>query len=105
MNLCYLLVLFLVVQTNAIDVEKYLTLFNIETLTKDFKNNIDRILSIDPNYYKPKTLNDYNFDCEPIPNEPATSVDQLKPSDVKIVAALGDSLTAAAGKLAQNIFN
>ena len=35
--------------------------------------------------------------------EPATSVHRLRPSDIKVIGALGDSLTAALGSNAKSI--
>jgi hypothetical protein len=41
----------------------------------------------------------HNFPCQPIPpSSPApTSVHSLRPSDIKVIGAIGDSLTAANG--------
>jgi len=64
-------------------------------------------LKIEPNYfdYTPFTSPNYTFECSLHEhNEPASSVHRLRPSDIKVMAALGDSLTAALGSNANTIF-
>ncbi|XP_037304876.2 phospholipase B1, membrane-associated-like [Pungitius pungitius] len=48
-----------------------------------------------------------NFSCEDIaPSDPQpTSVHKLRPADIKVVAALGDSATAGTGAKAKNLFD
>jgi len=67
-------------------------------LRKDFDQNIKYAISLDQNYlnYTPTV----KFNC-PIPNSPdlkqSGNVHELRPSDIKVVAALGDSITAGIG--------
>ena len=89
-------VVLLLIETNAFDIENY-----VETILK-IKN--DSTLSFDLGRTREwKKLKDLQT-CGPIINEPATSVHKLRPSDIKIVAALGDSLTAALGAKANTVF-
>lgn len=69
---------------------------------KDLKQHINNILAIDPDYYNYKPI--AKFDCDVSGSEPARSVHKLRPSDVKVVAALGDSLTASLGAKATTVF-
>lgn len=74
-----------------------------ETIVQDFENNINELLKQDPNYfdYMPK---DFTFDCEIVSdNLTSRTVHQLRPQDVRIVAAMGDSLTAALGSNAKTV--
>lgn len=55
-------------------------------------------LEIEPNYlnYTPFDNIEYNFPCEKESDSTVPkSVNRLRPQDIKIVGALGDSLTAA----------
>ena len=75
----------------------------------DFENNIQKLLKQEPNYfnYTPFANENYTFDCptqELISAEVPTSVHRLRPGDIKVVAAMGDSLTAAMGANANTIF-
>ena len=67
-------------------------------LRADFEANVQYAYSLDANYinYTPQTP--FNCDTGFMKNMPeATNVHEVKPSDVKVVGALGDSLTAAIG--------
>lgn len=68
-----------------------------EFLTQ-FALNLRDNFEIEPNYlnYTPFNKPDYKFECEK-DSDPtvATSVHRLRPQDIKVVGALGDSLTAA----------
>lgn len=67
-------------------------------LRADFDNNVEYAYSLDKSYidYKPQTK--FNCDTSFYKDMPeATTVHEVKPADVKVVAALGDSLTAAIG--------
>ena len=105
----FLFAILAIAKLNALVIEEYaeaiLKLKQNETFVRDFDNYIKYLLSIDPKYFEGKKLSDFKFDGEIIKkvNEPATSVHQLRPSDIKVVAALGDSLTAAFGAKAQNV--
>lgn len=72
----------------------------------DFDANMKKILEIEPNYfhYTPFKGRNY-FDCghDYTSNETSTSVHRLRPKDIKVVSALGDSLTAALGSSANSI--
>lgn len=64
---------------------------------QQFDEYVSKILKVDPNYfnYNHLKLGD-EFTCEK-DSDPTipTSVHRLRPQDVKVVGALGDSLTAA----------
>ena len=66
------------------------------------KQHIYNILAIDSDYYN--YMPNAKFDCDVSGSEPARSVHKLRPSDVKVVAALGDSLTASLGAKATTVF-
>jgi hypothetical protein len=70
----------------------------------EFEKHLKNLLTLEKNYYdfKPNiTFNcDTNFSDQP---KETTSVHKLKPTDIKVVAALGDSLTAAIGGLAKEV--
>ncbi len=68
---------------------------------KAFQEHVGKCLAIDPNYYNFK-LN-ATFDCKVESAQQATSVHSLRPQDIKVVAALGDSLTAGLGAKAKTI--
>ena len=78
----------------------------IKTLTNDaryeqaFNEHIKDILAIDSQYFSFKS--NLTFSCDVNAGSPATSVHNLRPNDVKMVAALGDSLTAALGAKVNN---
>lgn len=75
---------------------------------RQFNENIDRLLKLDENYleFKPSGT---EFDCKPIDNcvedrlRADISINTLKPSDIKVTAAIGDSLTAGLGAKASTI--
>ena len=98
--ICFILILTLE-QSNELNIDDYSqnveVLLDNSTLLKDFDDYLNYLLSIDPKYGTGKTLKDLDFNCEPISASPAQSVNKLKPNDIKIVAALGDSITAALG--------
>ena len=73
---------------------------------KDFEDHLKNVLSIDETYldYKPKAS--FNCDTNYLTKElleEIPTVHTLKPSDIKVVAAMGDSLTAALGGKAKNV--
>ena len=72
----------------------------------DFDKNLKQILEIEPDYfhYTPFKGRSY-FSCgdDDGPNITSTSVHRLRPKDIKVVAAMGDSLTAALGSNANSI--
>ncbi len=73
----------------------------------DFDSNMKRILEIEPNYFKYTPFKGRSFwqcgDDFLTPNTTSTSVHRLRPRDIKVVSALGDSLTAALGSSANSI--
>lgn len=72
----------------------------------DFQENIKTALEIEPNYfdYNPFESKDFTFNCNfNSSSEKPLSVHRLRPSDIKVVAALGDSLTASLGSNARTI--
>jgi len=83
------------------DAIKKILLSGDKRYEQDFQDHISKCLAIDPNYYNYK-LN-VTFNCKIESAEPATSVHKLRPQDIKVVGALGDSLTAALGAKAKTI--
>ena len=74
----------------------------------DFSNNLKRLVANEPNYfdYSPfKSDKSFTFDCntQTLGNEVPKSVHELRPGDVSVVAAMGDSLTAACGADADTV--
>lgn len=63
---------------------------------QQFEENLKKLIEIEPNYFNYTPFKSNEFDCqkESDPTLP-TSVHRLRPQDVKVVGALGDSLTAA----------
>ena len=74
---------------------------------KDFEDHLKSVLSIDETYldYKPTAAFncDTNYFLTKELSEEIPTVHSLKPSDIKVVAAMGDSLTAALGGKAKNV--
>lgn len=82
---------------------------NVAELTQDsafikaFELNLKKLIQLEPNYFNftPFSLNEYKFDCDVSGDfQEATSVHRLRPQDVRVMAALGDSITAALGSKA-----
>ena len=74
----------------------------------DFEKSIQHLLSIEPDYfdYTPFKSRNLTFDCDTEllkSQETPSSVHQLRPNDVKVIAAMGDSVTAALGANARTI--
>mgnify|MGYP002785356855 CR=1 FL=1 len=79
-----------------------------ELYIKDFENHIKFVESIEPNYfnYTPFSLPEYTFNCDTSfmkSKETPSSVHALRPGDIQVVGALGDSLTAALGAGAKTV--
>jgi phospholipase B1, membrane-associated len=74
------------------------------TFTTAFEKHIQNLLEIEPNYYSYAQYSFSSFDCRilPSPSVP-TSVHRLRPSDIKVIGAMGDSLTAAMGAKAKTV--
>jgi hypothetical protein len=91
---------------NAYNVDEYgnviMKMLGNDKLEEDFQNNIDYLLQIEPNYYNYTLKAPFSCQAQPSPSVP-TSVHKLRPSDIKVVGALGDSLTAALGANAKTI--
>ena len=87
-------------------VEEFLTKPEYKT---DFANNVKRLVEKEPNYfnYSPfKVDKQFTFDCntqEFSSAIPPKSVHELRPGDINVVAALGDSITAACGADADTV--
>ena len=88
---------------NGFNVSSYvrtvLNLSNDPKFQQDLIDQLNYVLSLDKNYFNFKP--NITFDCnisysEGVVREP-TTVHTLKPTDIKVIAALGDSLTAAIG--------
>ncbi|RNA35913.1 phospholipase membrane-associated-like [Brachionus plicatilis] len=71
-------------------------------LIHDFEANIGHILETEPNYFNYTSKTSFTCDLQ-VSDEVPTSVHKLKPGDIKVVAALGDSLTASLGSNARTI--
>ena len=74
----------------------------------DLERNIKKLLKQEPNYfdYTPFKSANYTFDCDTqhfVSPEVPKSVHELRPGDIRVVSALGDSITAAAGGDAKTI--
>jgi phospholipase B1 len=71
-----------------------------------FEENLKDLLADDPNYfdYTPFRSQHFSFNCDSdkSPQTP-TSVHALRPGDVQVVGAMGDSITAACGAGASTI--
>ena len=98
------------VQTYTIeDYQKYiLAVSNNVAYNDDFQNNVQKLLKQEPNYfnYTPFKKPGYTFDCDTsefVSAQVPTSVHKLRPGDINVVAAMGDSITAAAGGNARTI--
>jgi hypothetical protein len=80
-----------------------------ELVLKDFVSNVRDLLTIDPNYfnYKPFTgFENFTFHCDPVlfkSEQIPDSVHKLRPGDVRVVGAMGDSITAGVGTKATTI--
>jgi phospholipase B1 len=91
------------------DYEKFImALSSSVDYINDYEKNVQKLLALEPDYfdYTPFKKPDYTFDCDTknfVSAEVPTSVHQLKPGDIKVVAALGDSLSAALGADAKTI--
>ena len=99
------------VRAQAFNVEAYgkliLSLDKNKHMQKLFDEYIQELVKLDENYLEFKP-NGAEFDCridfsseDLLENE--VTINTLKPSDIKVTAALGDSLTAALGAKASNI--
>ena len=98
----------LVALTRAYDIEEYKALIESldqnATVQADFERYLAKLLELEPNYYD-YTPFDSDFECklEPSPQVP-TSVHKLRPADIKVLGALGDSLTASPRQQCQDHF-
>ena len=99
----YISLIFLIKTVCSFNVTEYeqiiIHMSTHDEFKSEFEKLIEKNLQIEPNYlnFSPFLSNvDYTFDCtkDSDPTVP-TSVHRLRPQDVKVVAALGDSLTAA----------
>lgn len=88
-------------------VDKIETLAGDATSSNDFISSIANLVSIEPDYYNYTPFKDnYKFECETnlnLDSTETTSVHKLRPSDIKVIAALGDSITAAMGSGAKDV--
>jgi hypothetical protein len=88
-------------------VMKVLEIANNDTLRTEYNKRIEYLLSVEPNYfdYAPFLLRESPFTCDTTKSdETPTSVHRLRPGDIRIVAAVGDSITAALGAEAKTLF-
>ena len=96
-----------VISINIKEYQEAITKFALNvTFVREFEEHMTRILEIDPSYLNYNPYNSFlnKFNCPIIPpSENVKSVHELKISDIKAVAALGDSLTAAMGADAKTV--
>jgi phospholipase B1 len=99
-------------QISGYDVEEYKNFVaNIakdEQIVLDYFRNVKRLETLDPNYfnYTPFASPGYKFICDhnlARSSERPTSVHKLRPGDIQVIGALGDSITAACGARAKTI--
>jgi phospholipase B1 len=109
-KLCIILVILDVGLTFKIDELSSLVqkLSKVDIFTQDFDEHVKYLEKIEPNYfnYTPFDKPGFKFECDPDlmkSQETPTSVHQLRPGDIKVVGAMGDSLTAALGANAKTI--
>jgi len=98
---------------NCFETDEYVKLIQRlskdDRFTQDFSENIKKLLEIEPNYFNYSPFNkDYTFDCNVTYDyedqyELPRTVHRLRPRNIKVVAALGDSITASLGTTAQNV--
>lgn len=106
--LCVALVCLVAALTRAYDIDEYKMLIESldrnATVQADFERYLAKLLELEPNYYDYTPFPDSAYECAlaPSPQVP-TSVHKLRPSDIKVVGALGDSLTASLGSNAKTI--
>ena len=107
--LFFISALYLYDTTNAFDTkayEEYIRNMSPGTRLK-FNQHLKNLLEADEDYFAYKPSGD-EFNCDlnymntELLNEKVT-VNNLKPSDVKVIAAVGDSLTAGLGGKATNV--
>ena len=74
------------------------------TIQADFESHVENMLDTDANYYH--TLRDNKFPCDvngTVSNSTPSTVHTLRPGDIRVVGAVGDSLTAALGARARTV--
>jgi phospholipase B1 len=100
--------------TTAFDIDTYknvvLELSSNPLYRQDFKSHLDYLLKLEPDYFEYTPFNraglNFTFDCKVDSMRSTTvpsSVHALRPGDVKVVGAMGDSITAALGANARTI--
>jgi hypothetical protein len=111
LSIFFILSISIVLSVNGYDLNEYKQLIGQlaknETFIKDYEANINYLLELEPNYFDYTPFNEnYKFECNTtgVSSQSARNVHELKPSDVKVIGALGDSLTAALGASANTIF-
>ena len=110
MRLAFFSILILVGLASSYSLNKYesiVTLMStLDPFKLDFEQNLNYLQSIEPNYFN-YVPEDFSFDCQTNismkSRQVPTSVHQLRPNDIQVVSAIGDSLTAALGARAKTI--
>lgn len=77
-------------------------LYNDETYVSAYQKRVDELLAQEPDYFRftPFKSPYYQFNCDVsqmTSEQKPTSVHALRPGDVQVVGAMGDSITAACG--------
>lgn len=78
------------------------------TIVADFEARLKHLLTLEPDYfdYTPFKSPDFTFDCDAAVAKSAekpTSVHALRPGDIQVVGAMGDSLSAGCGTNAKTL--
>jgi hypothetical protein len=75
-----------------------------EAYVASYEQNVKDLLAEDPNYFDYTPSQKFNCDVSEMKSaEQPTSVHALRPGDVQVVSAMGDSITAACGANANTI--
>jgi hypothetical protein len=111
LSIFFVLSLSIVLNVNGFDLNEYKQLINElaknETFIKDFEANINYLLELEPNYFDYTPFNEkYKFECDTtgFSNQTATNVHELKPSDIKVIGALGEFIIILSLRLFFKIF-
>ena len=86
---------------------KIIKLSTDPTFIQQFDEKVNELRRFDPGYYTPIETRSSAFDCTNLTlfksRDIPTSVHALRPGDINVVAALGDSITAALGAEATSV--
>jgi phospholipase B1 len=84
--------------------EKWRDIYGMMKSDPELRDSYESFMRLREQHAKEARVPSIPFECEPQPEmPPPTSVNQLRPADVKIVATMGDSITAGHGVGAENL--